>query len=157
HVQEMEENLFKDHLKTHGACQFSGYEHTSGKGTITALVVGGAFVKAMQEGEEGMVLLNNTPFYAEKGGQVGDTGILTNPSAQFIVTDCQSPYGGVTVHVGKLEKGTLTVGESLVATVDLKRRQHIANNHTATHLLHWALQQVLGSHIRQAGSLVEPH
>jgi alanyl-tRNA synthetase len=157
HVQEIEESLFKAHLEAHGACAFSGYDQSSAEGVVTALVIGGAFVKAMQEGEEGMILLDKTPFYAEKGGQVGDTGTLTHSKAQFAVVDCQSPYGGVITHIGKLEKGALAVGERLLATVDAKRREQIANNHTATHLLHWALQQVLGAHIRQAGSLVEPH
>jgi alanyl-tRNA synthetase len=155
HVQEVEESLFKNYLEKHGACEFIGYDQTSGEGTILALVVDGKFVDTMQEGQEGMVILGRTPFYAEKGGQVGDTGVLTHSKAHFTVTDCKNPYSGVIVHLGRLEKGVFIVGEHLSARVDPKRRQQISNNHTATHLLHWALQKILGSHIRQAGSLVD--
>ncbi len=156
HVQEVEESLFKNHIEKHGACEFIGFDKTSADGTITALVVDGKFVDSMQEGQEGMVLLDRTPFYAEKGGQVGDTGELSHHGAHFMVTDCHAPYSGVTVHIGRLEKGALIPGEPVSASVNAKRRQEIANNHTATHLLHWALQKVLGTHIKQAGSLVEP-
>ena len=155
HVQEVEESLFKDYMEKHGACEFLGYEKTSIEGTVMALVVDGAFVNAMQEGQEGMVILDRTSFYAEKGGQIGDTGILIHKNAQFQVTDCHTPYSGVIVHIGRLKKGALILGEPIKAEVDAKRRQQICNNHTATHLLHWALQKVLGEHIRQAGSLVE--
>lgn len=156
HVQEVEESLFKNYVDKHGACEFIGYDKTNAEGTIMALVVNGKFVDKMNEGDEGMVILDRTPFYAEKGGQIGDTGALSHHKAQFTVTDCHSPYSGVIVHIGRLEKGALVLGEPLSAAVDPKRRQQIANNHTATHLLHWALQKVLGTHIRQAGSLVEP-
>ncbi len=155
HTQVVEESMFKDYVAKHGPCEFVGYQHTQAEGTVMALVVGGAFVDQIEEGQEGMVILNRTPFYAEKGGQIGDKGILSHHKAQFQVTDCHAPYSGVIVHIGKLEKGTLILGEPVTATVDFKRRQQIANNHTATHLLHWALQKVLGEHIRQAGSLVE--
>ena len=103
-----------------------------------------------------MILLKETPFYAEKGGQVGDTGILTHHKAHFVVQDCQNPYPGVIAHIGFLERGKLIPGEPVDAHIDLSRRAKIANNHTATHLLHYALEKVLGSHIKQAGSLVEP-
>jgi alanyl-tRNA synthetase len=155
HIQEVEESLFKSYVEKHGACQFLGYEQTFAEGTITGLVVDGKFVASMQEGEEGMVILESTPFYAEKGGQVADTGVLDHHQAHFCVVDCRSPYSGVIAHIGTLKKGTLIVGEPILAKVDLTRRQKIASNHTATHLLHWALQEILGPHIRQAGSLVE--
>lgn len=155
HVQEAEESLFKNYIEKHGACEFLGFEETSCEGTITGLVVDGKFVDTMKEGDEGMVILDRTVFYAEKGGQIGDTGTLTHHEAHFNVTDCHTPYSGVTVHIGRLEKGNLIIGEPLIAELNLKRRQKIENNHTATHLLHWALQKVLGSHIRQAGSLVD--
>ncbi len=154
--QEVEESLFKDYVEKHGTCEFLGYDQTSCEGTIKALVVNGKFVNAMEEGQEGLVLLDRTVFYAEKGGQCGDTGTLTHHKAHFNVTDCKSPYSGVIIHVGKLDKGILLVGEPVSCALNTKRRQEIANNHTATHLLHWALQQVLGPHIRQAGSLVDP-
>ena len=152
---EFEESLFKSYVEKHGTCEFLGYSHYSHEGTIMALVEGGKFVDSIGEGQEGMVILDRTPFYAEKGGQIGDTGTLTHHKGLFKVTDCHTPYSGVIVHVGKMEKGTLILGEPVTASVDPQRRQQIENNHTATHLLHWALQKVLGEHIRQAGSLVE--
>jgi alanyl-tRNA synthetase len=105
HVQEVEESLFKNYVEKHGTCTFLGYDSTSAEGTIMALVVNGIFVDAMEEGQEGMVILNRTPFYAEKGGQVGDIGILSHHQAHFDVTDCYTPYSGVILHVGRLEKG----------------------------------------------------
>ncbi len=110
---------------------------------------------AMQEGQEGIVILDRTPFYAEKGGQVGDTGTIVHDASHFVVADCHAPYPGVIAHIGKLAKGELKVGLTVNAEIDSVRRQSIANNHTATHLLHWALQQVLGTHIQQAGSVVD--
>ena len=155
HNQEAESNLFKDFVKEHGKCEFTGFHNTEGEGTILALVHEGTFVKELKEGQEGFVILQKTPFYAEKGGQLGDTGILTHNTAQFVVTGCSSPYPDVIIHAGKLDKGSLILGEPVRAFVDKARRQKIANNHTATHLLHYALEKVLGSHIKQAGSLVE--
>ena len=98
--------------------------------------------------------LEGTPFYAEKGGQIGDTGMITGSKGHFIVRDCKTPYPGVILHIGKMEEGSFKVGDPVDAHINEERRLHIACNHTATHLLHWALQQVLGAHIRQAGSLV---
>lgn len=157
HMQQAEESLFKDYAEKHGVSKFIGFEELSSEATIMAIVSKhGTFTDTLLEGEEGMILLNKTPFYAEKGGQVGDTGKLTHHKAEFIVKETHAPYPDVIVHLGKLEKGTLVVGEPIVATVDPARRKKIANNHTATHLLHYALQKVLGAHIRQAGSLVDP-
>ncbi len=154
--QEVIENLFKGYIQDHGLCSFSGYRDISLLGKVTALVVNNAFVKKMTSGQEGLVVLDTTPFYAEMGGQIGDSGILQGEGQLFKVQDCQSPYTGVIAHVGKLESGKLLVGDSLVATVDNARRQKTANSHTATHLLHWALRKVLGEHVKQAGSVVEP-
>jgi len=155
HNQEAENNLFKDFVKEHGKCEFTGFHDTEGEGTILALVHEGQFVKELQDGQEGFVIVNKTPFYAEKGGQLGDTGILTHNTAHFVVTGCSTPYPDVIIHTGKLDKGALILGEPVRAFVDKARRQKIASNHTATHLLHYALEKVLGSHIKQAGSLVE--
>jgi alanyl-tRNA synthetase len=155
HAQEVEESLFKHYIEKHGPCEFLGYQQTSAEGTITSLVVNGKFVDSMTEGQEGMVILDCTPFYAEKGGQIGDSGVLSHHKGQFQVIRCQTPYPGITIHIGKMEKGLLILGEKIHAQIDAKRRQEIANNHTATHLLHWALQHILGEQIRQAGSLVE--
>ena len=155
HTQEVEESLFKEFVEKQGVCEFVGFDNSEIPGKVKALVVNGQFVNQMQEGDEGMVLLDRTVFYAEKGGQCGDTGELSHPNARFTVTDCQTPYSGIIAHVGKLEKGSLHLNETISAELNTKRRQEIANNHTATHLLHYALQKVLGPHIRQAGSLVE--
>ncbi|MCB1118648.1 MAG: alanine--tRNA ligase [Chlamydiia bacterium] len=145
-------NLFEDHAKS----TFLGYTQLTSEAEVKSLVVNGSFVQEMVEGEEGIVVLNQTPFYAEKGGQVGDTGTLSGADQRFDVKDTQEPFKGVIAHVGKLEKGRLKVGDRIEGKVEAMRRQLIANNHTATHLLHWALQEVLGPHIKQAGSVVSP-
>lgn len=150
------ESLFENYILTTGPCKFVGYQEQSAKGKVTALVVNGTFVEEMQAGQEGMVILDQTPFYAEMGGQIGDSGMLGNEREQFNVVDCVAPFKGIIAHVGKLEKGALRVGMTLQASVDAPRRQKIANNHTATHLLHWALHHVLGEHVKQAGSVVDP-
>jgi len=149
------ENLFADYAKEHGECAFVGYALHSALGKVTALVHNGQLVSSLQEGEEGLVVLNQSPFYAEMGGQIGDIGHLKGDHQFFQVTNCISPYKGVIAHSGKLEKGSLKIGDSLVAEIDAPRRQKIANNHTATHLLHWALHKVLGEHVKQAGSVVD--
>lgn len=149
-------NLFAGYIQEYGSCQFLGYAQNTASGKITALAVNGVLVNKMDAGEEGMVILDKTPFYAEMGGQVGDMGSLESDNVLFSVADSQAPYKGVIGHVGKLEKGSLRVGDILTASIDLSRRRKIANNHTATHLLHWALHKVLGEHIKQAGSVVDP-
>jgi len=155
HNQEAEESLFKDFIEHHGPCAFDGYHKTEDEGTILALVKDGQFVDILKDGDEGLVILNKTPFYPEKGGQVGDTGTLSHKGANFIVSNTTNPYPNVIVHTGQIDRGALIPGEPVTASVDRYRRQKIAANHTATHLLHFALEQVLGSHIKQAGSLVE--
>ena len=155
HKQIAETSIFEDFVKHHGLSEFAGYQEVQSEGTIKGLIVDGKSVDTMEEGDEGSVILDITPFYAEKGGQVGDVGKLSHNKALFEVRDCQTPYPGVIAHHGILNKGILIVGEPVVAKIDQMRRKNIGKHHTATHLLHWALQQVLGSHIRQAGSLVE--
>ncbi len=155
-IQEGEISIFKSFLEKQGKCEFIGYEKTESEATVLAILHNGVFVESLKEGQEGTILLNQTPFYAEKGGQAGDIGTLTHHKANFIVTDCKSPYPDIIAHIGKLETGVLLPGEPLIASINKERRQKIANNHTATHLLHAALQKILGPHIRQAGSLVEP-
>lgn len=155
--QVASENIFANYIKEHGTCHFLGYTQHHAEGKVTALVVNGQLVDRMQAGEEGMVVLDQTPFYAEMGGQIGDTGIITGHGIQFKVFDCQAPYKGVTAHVGILEIGELNLGDKVKAAIDEARRRKIVNNHTATHLLHWALHQVLGEHTKQAGSVVEPN
>ncbi|MCC5831543.1 MAG: alanine--tRNA ligase [Chlamydiales bacterium] len=155
-AQMAEESAYEGYISKHGACEFFGYKQLTSEAIVLGLMKEGEEVVALHPGEEGIVLLDRTPFYAEKGGQVGDQGLIVGDESRFMVTDCQTPYTDVISHHGVLKAGSLRVGDSVTASVDVERRGKIANNHTATHLLHWALQQVLGPHIRQAGSVVEP-
>jgi alanyl-tRNA synthetase len=139
-----------------GPTEFLGYDTESAEGEVSALVRDGKEVAALGSGEAGSIVLNQTPFYAESGGQVGDTGTMTAEGVRFRVTDTQKKVGDVLVHSGVLEEGSLTVGAALVLTVDHGRRRTIRQNHSATHLLHEALRQVLGDHVAQKGSLVAP-
>ncbi|HEY8267126.1 MAG TPA: alanine--tRNA ligase [Xanthobacteraceae bacterium] len=139
-----------------GATEFLGYETEKAEGAVTALVKGGAEAKELKSGEEGAVLVNQTPFYGESGGQVGDTGTLSAEGVRFRVTDTQKRAGELIVHLGKVEQGTLKPGLALALEVDYARRSDIRRNHSATHLLHEALRQVLGDHVAQKGSLVAP-
>ncbi|MCZ7659439.1 MAG: alanine--tRNA ligase [Xanthobacteraceae bacterium] len=139
-----------------GATEFLGYETERAEGVVAALVRDGKEVAALAAGESGAVLLNQTPFYAESGGQVGDTGVMTAEGVRFRVTDTQKKAGDVFVHLGRVEEGTLEAGAALALEVDHARRGEIRANHSATHLLHEALRQVLGDHVAQKGSLVAP-
>jgi alanyl-tRNA synthetase len=139
-----------------GATEFLGYETETAEGEVGALVKDGKEVARLAAGESGAVVLNQTPFYAESGGQVGDTGILTGEGVRFRVTDTQKKAGDLFVHIGTVEQGTLSVGTALQLDVDHARRSSIRAHHSATHLLHEALRQVLGDHIAQRGSLVAP-
>lgn len=154
---EATENLFTQYIQKEGPNQFVGYNQPTVTGHVKALVVDGKLVEEIKTGEEGMVILDITPFYAEMGGQIGDTGTLTSDQLNFQVKDCISPYKGVIAHVGILEQGTLKLGMPVLAEIHKCRRQKIANNHSATHLMHWALHSVLGEHIKQAGSVVDEH
>jgi alanyl-tRNA synthetase len=140
-----------------GATEFLGYETESAEGVVAALVKDGKEADGLQAGETGSIVLNQTPFYAESGGQVGDTGLLLGEGGiKFRVTDTQKKAGDLFVHTGMLEQGTLKVGTALLLEVDHSRRFSIRAHHSATHLLHEALRQVLGDHIAQRGSLVAP-
>lgn len=149
------ESVFAEFAKNQGETQFLGYTQESVESQISGLVVDGEFVNRMEEGQEGLVILKETPFYAEMGGQIGDTGILESAHQSFQVQNCIAPYKGLIAHKGVLQKGMLQIGDKLNAVIDHDRRQKIANNHTATHLLHWALHLVLGEHVKQAGSVVD--
>jgi alanyl-tRNA synthetase len=142
--------------ETTGPTEFLGYETETAEGIALALVKDGKEVSALQAGERGAVILNQTPFYAEAGGQVGDTGIITGEGVRFQVTDTQKKAGDVFVHYGTVDKGRLEVGRPLALEVDHARRSAIRQNHSATHLLHEALREVLGEHVAQKGSLVAP-
>lgn len=154
--QTFESNFFADFAKTHKPCHFDGYQHHTLQARIIALLVDGKFVDRIEEGEEGSLILDQTPFYAEMGGQVGDTGKIEKGGSLFQVQNTASPFPGVIVHAGKMESGAFLKNDPVQAKIDETKRIATENNHTATHLLHWALQKVLGSHIKQAGSLVDP-
>src|ERR1700749_1788337 len=139
-----------------GATEFLGYETETAEGVVSALVRDGKDVESLKAGETAAIVLNQTPFYAESGGQVGDTGMLTGEGVKFRVTDTQKKAGDLWVHVGTVEQGTLKAGVALQLDVDHARRSSIRAHHSATHLLHEALRQVLGDHIAQRGSLVAP-
>ncbi len=140
-------------IRVDGASKFSGYDHNQQRSSVTALFRDGQAVDVLNAGEEGVVILNETPFYAESGGQVGDKGELTAQGVSFVVTDTQK-YGQAIGHQGKVAQGSLKVGDCVEATIDEARRSRIRLNHSATHLLHAALRQVLGDHVSQKGSLV---
>ena len=133
--------------------EFTGYDYVQGKSKIIALFQGGKSVQQLSQGEEGGVILDRTPFYAEAGGQVGDTGILAKENAQFYVRDTQK-QGDAHLHLGVVASGEIALGDVLDAEVDAAERQAIVVNHSATHLLHAALRIVLGNHVTQKGSLV---
>jgi alanyl-tRNA synthetase len=150
----------RDSIKLSGKTDFLGYDRTADQGLVTALIFDGAVVDALRPGQEGQVVLDHTPFYAESGGQIGDAGVLTGEAragavvdARFTVRDTQK-IGASFAHVGVLESGELRVGDTVDAQIDLERRTATALNHSATHLLHSALRKVLGSHVQQKGSLV---
>jgi alanyl-tRNA synthetase len=134
---------------------FTGYEGTEGESKIIALFRDGEPVKSLSKGDEGAVILESTPFYAESGGQVGDTGVIESSKASFLVADTQK-NGKANVHFGKVQLGTVKTGSKVKAKVDERRRKDIVLHHSATHLLHAALRQVLGDHVLQKGSLVAP-
>jgi alanyl-tRNA synthetase len=142
-------------IKVEGQSKFTGYDSERGSGRVVEIFRGKEPVQELNAGDEGQVVLDATPFYAESGGQVGDRGVLTVGAARFIVADTQK-LGKAHVHVGRLESGSLRVGDTATAEVDHATRQATRLNHTATHLLHAALRKVLGTHVTQKGSLVSP-
>ena len=139
-----------------GATEFLGYETETAEGVVTGLVRDGKEVAELKAGETGSVIVNQTPFYGESGGQIGDTGLMQADGVCFAVGDTQKEAGDLFVHSGKVERGTLKIGMALALEVDHARRTAIRRNHSATHLLHEALRQVLGDHVAQKGSLVAP-
>ncbi|HGT8061858.1 TPA: alanine--tRNA ligase [Escherichia coli] len=140
-------------IRVDSASEFKGYDHLELNGKVTALFVDGKAVDAINAGQEAVIVLDQTPFYAESGGQVGDKGELKGANFSFAVEDTQK-YGQAIGHIGKLAAGSLKVGDAVQADVDEARRARIRLNHSATHLMHAALRQVLGTHVSQKGSLV---
>ena len=140
-------------IRVDSASEFKGYDHLELNGKVTALFVDGKSVDVINAGQEAVVVLDQTPFYAESGGQVGDKGELKGANFSFAVEDTQK-YGQAIGHIGKLAAGSLKVGDAVQADVDEARRARIRLNHSATHLMHAALRQVLGTHVSQKGSLV---
>ena len=140
-----------------GATEFLGYATEEAEGKVTAILRDGKEVESLEEGQEGMILTNQTPFYGESGGQMGDAGILfSDEGAEFAVSDTQKKLGELHVHIGKLNKGSLKTGDVVELRVDGERRARLRANHSATHLLHEALRRRLGDHVTQKGSLVAP-
>ena len=142
-------------IRTDAETEFTGYEGVEGECRIVELYQGGEAVDELHDGDEGVVVLNTTPFYAESGGQIGDTGVIETDNGSFFVADTQKS-GKANVHIGRLQRGKLATGDEVVAKVDADRRAAIILNHSATHLMHAALRKVLGEHVQQKGSLVAP-
>lgn len=152
----IKKNVYTELADKHGATAFDGYELLREDATVLSLIRDDAEVDEIAAGDEAALLLDRTPFYAERGGQIGDKGVLTVGDAKFEVEDTTHPSGDLIVHKGRLVSGTIRAGMKVDAAVDEERRRQVARHHTATHLLHEALSRVLGSHVRQAGSLVTP-
>lgn len=140
-------------IKVEGQTDFIGYDNLAAQATIVGLFSNGKAVDTIQSGESAVIILDQTPFYAEMGGQVGDSGLISTEICNFAVNDTQK-YGQVFGHIGQLTSGSLSIGDKVTATVDATRRVAITANHSATHLLHSALREVLGDHVAQKGSLV---
>lgn len=148
--------VHSDILKEAGATQFVGYVSTEATARVVALVKDGTRVDELAGGDTGEVVLDTTPFYAEMGGEVGDTGLLVAEGLRIEVEDTRAPEKGLVCHQAKVLEGAVSVGDTVTAQVDAERRARITRNHTATHLLHAALRNVLGDHVNQAGSYVGP-
>ncbi|WP_415284964.1 alanine--tRNA ligase [Candidatus Pelagibacter sp. Uisw_130] len=142
----------KDRL---GATDFLGYSTDKAEGVITLILKGGKEVQDLQKNDEGIIITNQTPFYGESGGQVSDTGIISNEVFEFEVTDVQKKLGDLFIHYGKVIKGSIKLKDSVELKIDTQRRNNIRAYHSATHLLHEALRRVLGEHVTQKGSLVQ--
>jgi alanyl-tRNA synthetase len=150
--------VYAELLDRVGPNKFHGYETTQLEGaTVAAILDGDKPIDTLSEGQQGSVILNETPFYAESGGQVGDTGRIVSADASLKVSDTYSPLQGLIIHKVTVEKGSIKVGDEVVATVDAEKRDATRRNHTATHLVHAALKEVLGGHVKQAGSVVAPN
>ncbi|MEX0762500.1 MAG: alanine--tRNA ligase [Dehalococcoidia bacterium] len=136
--------------------KFLGYETTTADSVVDGLIKAGRVVESASEGDEVEIILRETPFYAERGGQIGDAGVIRSKDSLVEVINTRSPYGHVNAHYGTVRQGQIKIGDAVTAEVDAERRERIRRNHTATHLVHAALREIVGTHVRQAGSLVAP-
>ncbi len=153
--EEAVDSIYRELLAEAGPTEFVGYETTEAECAVKAILKDGKVVEELGEGEEAEVFLDRTPFYGESGGQVGDTGVMESGDVKLEVLDTLKPLEGMYSHKVRVKRGTLQVWMKLVASVDAERRKAIVRNHTATHLLQAALRNVLGEHVKQAGSLVD--
>jgi alanyl-tRNA synthetase len=152
------ETIWFEIRERYGATEFLGYDTETAEGIVRALIADGKEVEELKAGQKGSIVLNQTPFYGESGGQTGDQGVIKTPEgAVFRVTDTQKRVGDVYVHIGQVEQGTITPGNAAELIVDHTRRSGNRIHHSATHLVHEALRITLGSHVAQKGSLVEPN
>ncbi len=149
-------DLYRDIIKNIGEIVFTGYERMDDRGRVLAIIKNDELDNVLKEGEEGIVIFDRTPFYGESGGQVGDRGVVTGAGLRGIVKDTKRPLPQLILHYIKMDEGVLRIGDEVELCVDEDKRRATMRNHTATHLLHSALRNVLGDHVRQAGSLVEP-
>jgi alanyl-tRNA synthetase len=150
------ETIWFELREKHGATEFLGYDTETAEGVIQAIVRDGASVASAASGDKVQIIVSQTPFYGESGGQMGDTGVITSETAKIEITDTQKKGEGLFVHIGSVVEGTVKSGDEVVMTVDHARRSRLRANHSATHLLHEALREVLGTHVAQKGSLVAP-
>lgn len=157
HDQSFKETQFEEFAQTHKACEFTGFNSLKEQCKVIGLVQNGQFVQSASAGQACAIICDKTPFYAEKGGQIGDIGRFSSKDAQISVKDTKNPYPGVIVHEAQIDSGHIKVGDELSAEVDQNTREMIAMHHSATHLLNKVLTDILGEHIKQAGSLVTPH
>ena len=148
-------NLYRGVMEEGGPTEFIGYEVEAGTGQVLAILAEGQEIERAEPGQEVEVFIDRTPFYAESGGQVGDTGTISTPTGTVAVLDTRHALPGLHGHRGKVTSGFVTIGQEADLAIDSPRRERIRRSHTGTHVLHWALREVLGSHAHQAGSLVE--
>jgi len=148
-------DVYREVLDRHGLTEFVGYDYEASDGTILSLVSDGQVIDRAGEGQEVELFLDKTPFYAEAGGQVGDTGLVETETGTAVVSDTKHAIQGLHGHSAKVTKGYISVGQPANSSIDSPRREAIRKSHTGTHVLHWALRDVLGDHANQAGSLVE--
>ena len=150
------EQVWFELREKNGATEFLGYDTESAEGVVLSLIKDGVPVDALKEGDDGILIVNQTPFYGESGGQVGDVGTITWQGGEFAVSDTQKKLGDLFIHIGKVKSGELKPGEAVELTVNHGARTATRSNHSATHLLHEALREVLGTHVAQKGSMVSP-